>query len=110
MAAPVIFAGMNAIKLSSFYRLYAFSDYQSMKAALPYMRRVMLAKRLDEVEESEARRYVWRNEGGGYKNYLGSLSANHNARYSGIESLITALQELYKRNGFSARYIAIERG
>ncbi|WP_299757995.1 hypothetical protein [uncultured Pontibacter sp.] len=100
---------MNSIKLSSYYRLYAFSDYQSMKAALPYMRRVVLAKNLQEVEEQEARNYVDRLGGQGYKNYLEPLSS-HTSKGSGIQSLITALQVLYKSNGFSARYIVIERG
>ncbi|AKD03672.1 hypothetical protein POKO110462_02445 [Pontibacter korlensis] len=100
---------MNSIKLSSYYRLYAFSDYQSMKSALPYMRQVVLAKGLAEVEESEARRYVWRISGKGYKNYLEPYSTQ-STKGSGITSLITALQSLYKRNGFSARYIVIERG
>ncbi|MCJ8167308.1 hypothetical protein MKJ04_20880 [Pontibacter sp. E15-1] len=100
---------MNSIKLSAYHRLYAFSDYQSMKAALPYMRRVVLAKRLDEVEESEARRFVGRYQEGGYMNYLGRLTQQR-AKRSGTDSLITALQELFKSNGYSARYIAIERG
>lgn len=107
MGHPVIFAGMNAVELSSYYRLYAFSDYRSMKEALPYMRRVVLAKGLTEVEEADARRYVWRGDGG-YKNYLKPLTAQQ-ARVSAIQSLITALQVLYKRNGYSARYIVVER-
>lgn len=100
---------MNSIKLSSYYRLYAFSDYRSMKTALPYMRRVVLAKGLKEVEESEIRSYMWRITGKGYKNYLEPLSSQH-TRSSAIQSLITALQMLYKSNGYSARYIVIERG
>ncbi|WP_162055712.1 hypothetical protein [Pontibacter pamirensis] len=99
---------MNSIKLSSYYRLYAFSDYQSMKSALPYMRRVVVAKRLEEVEEEEARHYVWRIRGKGYKNYLEPIS-NQNTQRAAIRSLITALQELYKRNGYSAKYVVIER-
>ncbi|PRY08846.1 hypothetical protein CLV24_12010 [Pontibacter ummariensis] len=100
---------MNSIKLSSYYRLYAFSDYQSMKSALPYMRQVVLAKRLTEVEEAEARNFVWRIKGQGYKNYLEPIR-NHATRSSALHSLITALQELYKRNGYSAKYIVVERG
>ncbi|MHA6249944.1 hypothetical protein ACXYMU_18575 [Pontibacter sp. CAU 1760] len=80
-----------------------------MKAALPYMRHVVLAKRLEEVEEGEARRYVWRIKGEGYKNYLGSLSPSQRTTSTGGQAFITALQELYKQNGFSARYVAIER-
>ncbi|WP_266204576.1 hypothetical protein [Pontibacter kalidii] len=101
---------MNSIKLSSYYRLYAFSDYQSMKSALPYMRRVVLAKGLTEVGEAEARSYMGRISGRGYKNYLEPLSSHNNNKGTGIQSLITALQALYKQNGFSARYIVIERG
>lgn len=100
---------MNSIKLSSYYRLYAFSDYRSMKAALPYMRRVVLAKGLVEVEEADIRGYMWRINGMGYKNYLEPLNSR-NTRTSAIQSLITALQALYKSNGYSARYIVIERG
>ncbi|OKL39702.1 hypothetical protein [Pontibacter flavimaris] len=99
---------MNSIKLSSYYRLYAFSDYQSMKSALPYMQRVVLAKGLQDVGEAEARSFVGRVSGKGYKNYLEPLSS-HRTKGSGIQSLITALQALYKSNGFSARYIVIER-
>lgn len=109
MAGHTNFAAMNSIKLSSYYRLYAFSDYRSMKAALPYMRRVVLAKGLVEVEESEARSYVWRIRGQGYKNYLEPLGSQR-TKGTGIQSLITALQVLYKSNGYSARYIVIERG
>ncbi|GAB3526058.1 hypothetical protein GCM10027443_00840 [Pontibacter brevis] len=107
--ALVIFASMNSIKLSSYYRLYAFSDYRSMKSALPYMQRVVLAKGLVEVQESDIRSYVWRISGKGYKNYLEPLHSQ-NTRTTAIKSLITALQVLYKSNGYSARYIVVERG
>lgn len=100
---------MNSIKLSSYYRLYAFSDYQSMKSAMPYMRCVVLAKRLVEVQDTEARSYVWRISGQGYKNYLEPLSSQ-TARPSALGSLVTALQVLYKSNGYSAKYVVIERG
>ncbi|WP_242917014.1 hypothetical protein [Pontibacter liquoris] len=100
---------MNTLKLSSYYRLSAFSDYRSMKAALPYMQRVVLAKELVEVQEEEARSFVGRISGKGYKNYLEPLHG-HNTRFTAIQSLITALQVLYKSNGYSARYIVIERG
>ncbi|MFD2514978.1 hypothetical protein ACFSRY_13960 [Pontibacter locisalis] len=99
---------MNSIDLSSYYRLYAFSDYRSMKAALPYMRRVVLAKGLTEVEEADVRRYLQRVEGSGYKNYLEPLSYLHE-RVSATNSLISALQVLYKSSGYSARYIVVER-
>jgi len=99
---------MNSVKLSNYYRLYAFSDYQSMRAAMPYMQRVVFTKKLDEVEEREARSYVQRIPGNGYKNYLEPIS-NYNATYSATRSLITALQLLYKSNGYAARYILIER-
>mgnify|MGYP005754234851 CR=1 FL=1 len=99
---------MNSIKLSSYYRLYAFSDYQSMRSALPYMRQVVLAKALLEVEEEEIRSFVWRVRGRGYKNYLEPINSRYTAP-SAVKSLITALQALYKSNGYSARYIVIER-
>ncbi len=79
-----------------------------MKAALPYMQRVVLAKGLMEIEEAEIRNYLWRIKGKGYKNYLGSLSRQE-PKYAAMQSLITALQLLYKSNGYSARYIVIER-
>lgn len=79
-----------------------------MKTALPYMRRVVLAKGLTEVEESEVRSYIWRVGGGGYRNYLEPLYSQ-NTLASPFQSLITALQALYKSNGYSARYIVIER-
>lgn len=100
---------MNFVRLNHRYRLYAFSDYRSMKSALPYMRQVVIAKNLTDVEEPEARRYVGRVEGKGFQNYLQPLSS-HQTKASGIASLITALQLLYKSNGFSARYIVVERG
>ncbi len=78
-----------------------------MKSALPYMRHVLLAKSLLEIDDSDARRIVWRIKGQGYTNYLQPLSNNY--RLSAIESLITALQMLYKSNGFSAKYIVVER-
>ncbi len=99
---------MNSIKLSSWYRLYAFPNYQSMKTALPYMQRVVLAKGFAEVQEQEARSFVSRAAGQGYKNYLEPIQPQFK-RISAIQSLITALQVLYKSNGYSARYIVIER-
>jgi hypothetical protein len=99
---------MNSINLSSYYRLYAFSDYQSMKAALPYMRGVVLSKNLNEVDEAEARKVVERTKEQGYKNYLQPLNYR-NYRVSAFDSLITALQLLYKSNGYSARYVVVER-
>ncbi|MFD2247148.1 hypothetical protein [Pontibacter ruber] len=100
---------MNSVKLSAYHRLYAFPDYRNMKAALPYMQRVVLAKGLAEVEESEARSFMGRVNGKGYKNYLEPISGQ-NTKRSALQSLITALQVLYKSNGFSARYIVVERG
>ncbi len=79
-----------------------------MKSAMPYMQRVVLAKGLTEVQEEEARSYVGRINGKGYKNYLEPIYSL-NARVSATQSLITALQVLYKSNGYSARYIIIER-
>ena len=99
---------MNSLKLKPSYHLYAFSDYQSMKSAMPYMRRVVLAKSLKEVEESEIRGFVERISGQGYKNYLEPIS-HRNAKPSASGSFITALQLLYKQNGYSARYIVVER-
>jgi hypothetical protein len=103
------FWSVNSIKLSSYHRLYAFTDYRSMKSALPYMRQVVLAKALTDVEESEARRIVARIPEKGFQNYLQPISGQQ-AKSSGIASLITALQLLYKQNGFSARYVVVERG
>jgi hypothetical protein len=99
---------VNSIKLNSWYRLYAFSDYRSMKTALPYMRQVVLARPLTEVEETDARKVVARVPGKGYLNYLQPLGSQQ-TKGTGIASLITALQQLYKQNGFSARYIVVER-
>lgn len=99
---------MNSVKLSSYCRLYAFSDYRSMKTALPYMRQLVLAKALTEVEEAEARRIVMRVPGSGFQNYLRPLGGRQ-TKATGIASLVTALQLLYKQNGFSARYIVVER-
>nr|WP_230392028.1 hypothetical protein [Pontibacter sp. FD36] len=79
-----------------------------MKSALPYMRQVVLAKALTEVQESDARRIVMRLPGSGFQNYLRPLGG-HQTKSTGIASLITALQLLYKQNGFSARYIVVER-
>ncbi len=100
---------MNSIKLNNYFCLYAFSDYRSMKSALPYMRQVVLAKPLVEVTESDARRLVARVPGKGFLDYLQPIGATQH-KGSGIASLITALQLLYKQNGFSARYIVVERG
>lgn len=99
---------MNSVKLSNYYRLYAFSDYQRMRAAVPYLQRVVLAKGLPEVQEWEVRKCLQRIEGKGYKNYLEPLGSN-NFLYSASRSFITALQLLYKSNGYPARYIVIER-
>ncbi|WP_018478990.1 hypothetical protein [Pontibacter roseus] len=99
---------MNSVSLSNYHRLYAFSDYGSMKAALPYMRRVVLAKRLTEVESADVRGYVGRVPGQGYVNYLEPIGKTSTTR-SADKSFITALQLLYKRNGYSARYVVIER-
>ena len=72
------------------------------------MRQVMLAKSLAEVEEADARRIVMRLPGSGFQNYLRPLGGQQ-TKATGIASLITALQLLYKQNGFSARYIVVER-
>ncbi len=99
---------MNSIKLSTRYRLYSFSDYRSMQAAVPYMQRVALAKNLQDVNEREVRRYLGRSHETGFYNYLEPLTSLGNG-LSASQSFITALQQLYKHNGFSARYIIIER-
>ena len=72
------------------------------------MRRVVLAKGLADIEEADARKIVIRIPGSGFQNYLQPLG-NQQTKSSGIASLITALQLLYKQNGFSARYIVVER-
>ncbi|WP_187263933.1 hypothetical protein [Pontibacter beigongshangensis] len=99
---------MNSVKLSANYRLYAFSGYQSMKSAMPYMRSVVLAKELAAVQEAEVRRFVGRISGQGYVNYLEPAGYQYALR-SYRRSFITALQKLYKSNGYAARYILIER-
>ncbi|TXK21379.1 hypothetical protein FVR03_23365 [Pontibacter qinzhouensis] len=99
---------MKSVKLSSYYRLYAFSDYQSMKTATRYMRSVELARGLAEVQEQEVRRFVGRISGQGYINYL-EPNSHLNTLRSYRKSFITALQLLYKSNGYAARYIVIER-
>ncbi len=75
---------------------------------MPYIRSVVLAKGLAEVQETEVRKYVGRINGQGYINYLEPNSYQHTLR-SYRKSFITALQMLYKSNGFSARYVLIER-
>ncbi|NDK55279.1 hypothetical protein [Pontibacter fetidus] len=99
---------MNSVKLSTYYRLYAFSDYQSMQAGKRYLQRVVLAKALVEVQEKEVRTYLQRNNTGGYKNYLEPVFTNR-TYFSADRSFISALQLLYKSNGYSARYIVVER-
>lgn len=78
-----------------------------MKAALPYLRRVVFAKALADIDEKDARRIVTRTPGKGFHNYLQPLGAQQ-FKGTGIASLITALQLLYKQNGYSAKYVAIE--
>lgn len=73
------------------------------------MRQVVLAKALTDVEESDARRVVTRIPGKGFQNYLYPIGGQQ-IKSSGIASLITALQSLYKQNGFSVRYLIVERG
>ena len=97
---------MNSVKQTSRNRIYAFAGYQSMRSALPYMQRVALARNLTDIHEEEARKFVQRIPGKGFRNYLES-PGNYNSPATGIASLITALQLLYKSNGFSARYIVI---
>lgn len=100
---------MSYIELSRRYRLYSFPDYWSMRKAMPAVKYVALAKDFKDIKEIEAKHYVdsiSSSDSGGYKNYLrtdtgGLLS-------TGLESLKTALQALYKLNGYSAKYILIE--
>ncbi|MEJ8803471.1 hypothetical protein [Pontibacter sp. H249] len=99
---------MNSIDLNSYYRLYAFSDYSSMKVALPYMRKVVLARSLVDVEETDIRKYLDRMPNRGFINYLQPLH-NPNKRTTASQSFISALQLLYKSNGYSARYVVVER-
>ena len=99
---------MNSVKLSVYYKLYAFPDYQSMQTGKRYLQRVVLSKALTEVQEKEVRTYLQRNNPGGYKNYLEPM--HHSPSYFPADkSFITALQLLYKSNGYSARYIVVER-
>jgi hypothetical protein len=99
---------MNSVKLSAYYKLYAFPDYQSMQTGKRYLQRVVLAKALTEVQEKEVRTYLQRSNPGGYKNYLEPM--HHSSSYFPADrSFISALQLLYKSNGYSARYIVVER-
>lgn len=100
---------MNAVTLRHTYRLYAFAGYQSMRDAIPYLQRVVLAKALADVAENEVRPYLQQVPGFGYKNYLEPLSAHQQYCAAG-RSFISALQLLYKQNGYSARYVVITRG
>ncbi|WP_018478145.1 hypothetical protein [Pontibacter roseus] len=96
---------MNHIDLNNTYRLYAFPDYWSMRAARDKLRRVVMAKEFKEVKEIEAKHYVERYGDYAYKNYL--RADKKNLKESGLKSLITALQALYKLNGYPANYIII---
>ena len=96
---------MNHIRLSTSYRLYAFPDYKAMTEAKPLMKRIAIAKQVAKLREVEAKHYLM-HVGSGYKNYLRTDTADTKAK--GLESLITALQALYKLNRYSAKYIIIE--
>jgi D-ribose pyranose/furanose isomerase RbsD len=97
---------LNYIDLSSTFRLYSFPDYMSMRDAKLFVKNVVLAKEFIRVKEIEAKNYVRSISGGSYKNYLRHDTAELKA--TGLESIITALQALYKLNGYSAKYIIIE--
>ncbi|MEJ8755952.1 hypothetical protein WG947_03010 [Pontibacter sp. H259] len=99
---------MNSVKLSAYYRLYAFPDYQGMQSGRRYLQRVVLAKALAEVQENEVRTFLQRLNPGGYKNYLEPVH-NPTTYFSADRSFISALQLLYKSNGYAARYIVVER-
>lgn len=102
-----IHTDMNYIELSQRYRLYAFNDYWIMRKAYPEVKYVAFAKDLREIREIEAKHYVSEiGPGGGYQNYLRQDKAD--LKSTGLESLKTALQALYKLNGYSAKYILIE--
>ncbi|MBX0335495.1 hypothetical protein K3G39_19855 [Pontibacter sp. HSC-14F20] len=97
---------MNYINLSSIHRLYSFPDYWSMKEAKPKIRRVIMAKDFREVKEIEAKHYVQKYGDYAFRNYL--REDKKDLKESGLQSLITALQALYKLNGYPAKYIIIE--
>ena len=96
---------MNHIDLTNRFRLYAFPDYWSMRAAKANVRQVILAKEFKEVKEIEAKHYVHGYGDYAYKNYM--REGKGHLKQSGLQSLITALQALYKLNGYSAKYIII---
>ena len=96
---------MNFIQLNSTYRVYAFEDYRTMKAALPLLRRTPIAKEFSRLREIEVKNFV-RYYTNGYQNYLRTDSAE--LKSTALESLKTALQALYKLNGYSAKYVVIE--
>mgnify|MGYP005749952089 CR=1 FL=1 len=73
------------------------------------MQRIVLAMPLGDISETVARRLVLRVPGEGYKNYLTPISGCR-TKSTAIDSLITALQVLYKQNGYSAKYIVVARG
>lgn len=98
---------MNYIDLNSSFRVHGFADYWSMGEAKLKMSRIVIAKEFTQVREIEAKHYVTSVGDGEYKNYL-----RHNTtdlKGSGLASLKTALQVLYKLNGYSAKFIIIER-
>ncbi|MBB6612415.1 hypothetical protein H7F15_15315 [Pontibacter sp. Tf4] len=100
---------MNSVILRGNYRLYAFAGYQSMRDALPYLPQVVLAKALTDVAEADVRSCLQRVPESGFKNYLQPLAGQQHY-CSAKRSFISALQLLYKSNGYSARYVVIARG
>lgn len=105
---------MNSIRLNYQYRLYAFPDYWSMRKVRDILREefksVVLAKEFSEVKEIEARNYVEKFSNQTYTKYKNYLRAGReDLQPSSLLSLKTALQALYKLNGYSAKFILIER-
>lgn len=97
------------IELTYQYRLYAFANYQDVATVRAQLPHVVLAKELSKVKPIGANHYVEHiGREGGYRNYL-ETNRNRNIKASPLASLITALQILYKVNGYSATYILIAR-
>jgi hypothetical protein len=105
---------VNYIQLTHQYRLYAFPDYWSMRkvrdALQSEYKTVVLAKEFSEVKSIEANHYLetfHSRDSNSYRNYL--REGRQDLQPSGLLSLKTALQVLYKHNEYSAKYILIER-
>ncbi len=105
---------VNSIRLTYQYRLYAFPDYWSMRKVRDELqaefKTVVVAKEFSEVKAIEAKNFVetfHSRDNNSYRNYL--REGRQDLQHSGLSSLKTALQALYKLNCYSAKFILIER-